>query len=105
METVFVAPGNAGSEMMEKCRLATENGKALKTIPDLLAFAKMEMIDLTFVGPEGYLSDGIVNVFQEEGQRILGPRKEAAILERQQVLDQGSSQEPEGSRAALLQLR
>jgi phosphoribosylamine--glycine ligase len=47
----------------------------------MLAFAKQENIDLTFVGPEGYLSDGIVNIFQEEGQRILGPKKEAAILE------------------------
>ena len=27
VETVFVAPGNAGSEMIEKCRLATVQGK------------------------------------------------------------------------------
>jgi len=33
------------------------------------------------VGPEGYLSEGMVNVFQEAGQRIIGPKKEAAILE------------------------
>ena len=81
VETVFVAPGNAGSEMIEKCRLATLQGKPPKTILEMLAFAKQEKIDMTFVGPEGYLSDGIVNIFQEEGQRILGPRKEAAILE------------------------
>jgi phosphoribosylamine--glycine ligase len=81
VEKVFVAPGNAGSEMMDKCRLATMQGKAPKTIPELLAFVKRELIDLTFVGPEGYLSEGIVNIFQEEGQRILGPLKEAAILE------------------------
>ena len=81
VETVFVAPGNAGSEMIEKCRLATVQGKPPKTILELLAFAKQERIDMTFVGPEGYLSDGIVNIFQEEGQRILGPKKEAAILE------------------------
>lgn len=81
VETVYVAPGNAGSEMIDKCRLAVDGGKALKSIPELLNFAKKEGIDLTFVGPEGYLSDGIVNVFQEEGQRIVGPRKEAAILE------------------------
>lgn len=81
VETVFVAPGNAGSEMIEKCRLATVQGKIPKTISEMLAFTKQERIDLTFVGPEGYLSDGIVNVFLEEGQRILGPKKEAAILE------------------------
>ncbi|MFZ2471711.1 MAG: phosphoribosylamine--glycine ligase [Methanothrix sp.] len=81
VETVFVSPGNAGSEMIEKCRMATVHGKPPKTISEMLAFAKHELIDLTFIGPEGYLSDGIVNIFQEEGQRILGPRKEAAILE------------------------
>jgi phosphoribosylamine--glycine ligase len=80
VEKVFVAPGNAGSEMLEKCRLAKKDDRALKTIPDLLAFARIN-VDLTFVGPEGYLSLGIVDAFQEEGERILGPRKEAAILE------------------------
>jgi len=81
VERVFVAPGNAGSEMVEKCRLATDKDKVVKSISDLLNFAKKESIDLTFVGPEGYLSDGIIDIFQEKGQRILGPRKEAAILE------------------------
>ena len=78
---VYIAPGNAGSEMMEKCSLAAADGKVPKSIPDLLNFAKSESIDLTFVGPEGYLSDGMVNAFEEEGQRIVGPKKEAAILE------------------------
>ncbi len=81
VETVYVAPGNAGSEMIEKCCIAMDGGRALKSISDLLSYAKRESIDLTFVGPEGYLSDGIVNAFQEESQRIVGPRKEAAILE------------------------
>ncbi len=81
VDAVYVAPGNAGSEMMEKCRLASDGGRALKSISELLNFAKKESIDLTFVGPEGYLSDGIVNAFEAEGQRIVGPRKEAAILE------------------------
>jgi len=81
VEKVFVSPGNAGSEMMDKCRLAQVEGRPPKSIPELLAFARAEKIDLTFVGPEGYLSDGIVNIFQEAGQRILGPKKEAAVLE------------------------
>ena len=81
VETVFVAPGNAGSEMMRKCRLATNGGRPLRSISELLAFANMEEIDLTFVGPEGYLSEGLVNAFQEEGRRIVGPKREAAILE------------------------
>jgi phosphoribosylamine---glycine ligase len=81
VEAVYVAPGNAGSEMMDKCRVAARQGKALKSISELLDFAMAEGIDLTFVGPEGYLSEGIVNDFQEKGLRIVGPRKEAAILE------------------------
>ncbi|HWQ18325.1 MAG TPA: phosphoribosylamine--glycine ligase [Methanotrichaceae archaeon] len=76
VDAVFVAPGNAGSTMLNKCKLASA-----KSIPELLKFAEKSGIDLTFVGPEGYLSDGIVNIFEEAGQRILGPRKEAAILE------------------------
>jgi phosphoribosylamine--glycine ligase len=77
VERVFVAPGNAGSATMDKC----EQVKDLKSIQDMLSFAKKSDIDLTFVGPEGYLSDGIVNAFQEAGQRIIGPKREAAILE------------------------
>jgi phosphoribosylamine--glycine ligase len=86
VDAVYVAPGNAGSEMMKKCRLATNDGRPLKSISELLSFAEREGIDLTFVGPEGYLSEGIVNVFREEGQRIVGPEKEAAILEGSKCL-------------------
>jgi len=81
VSTVYVAPGNAGSEMLEKCRLASRHGRGPKSISELLDFVKKESIDLTFVGPEGYLSEGMVNVFQEAGQRIIGPKREAAILE------------------------
>jgi phosphoribosylamine--glycine ligase len=86
VDVVYVAPGNGGSEMMKKCRLATNGGRPPKSISELMSFAKREAIDLTFVGPEGYLSDGIVNIFQEEGQRIVGPRREAAILEGSKCL-------------------
>ncbi len=81
VEKVFVSPGNAGSEMIEKCRLAQFQGRQPRSIPELLAYARQEEIDMTFVGPEGYLSDGIVNEFQEAGQRIIGPKREAAVLE------------------------
>lgn len=81
MDEVYVAPGNAGSTMLEKCNTITEKGKPIKDISDLMSFAKKKDIDLTFVGPEGYLSDGIVNIFQNEGLAIVGPRMEATILE------------------------
>lgn len=81
VEKVYVAPGNAGSSITDKCQLATHDQTPLKSIPELLSFAESQGIDLTFVGPEGYLSDGIVDRFIEEGQTIIGPSREAAILE------------------------
>ncbi len=44
-------------------------------------FAKLEEIDLTVVGPEAPLVEGIVDVFQEEGLKVFGPTKKAAQLE------------------------
>jgi phosphoribosylamine--glycine ligase len=81
VERVYVAPGNAGSSMIEKCEIAQKKGSPIKEISDLVSFARKEGIELAFVGPEGYLSDGIVNVFSEEGLDIVGPRREATILE------------------------
>jgi len=81
VEAVYVAPGNAGSTLMEKCSMAAEGGKSVKEIPAIIAFAKKRVIDLTFVGPEGLLSEGIVNSFREEDLPIVGPQREATILE------------------------
>ncbi|MGB3945202.1 MAG: phosphoribosylamine--glycine ligase [Methanothrix sp.] len=81
VERVYVAPGNAGSSTMEKCRIALSGGDPIKEIGDLVSFARKKSVDLTFVGPEGYLSDGIVNVFSEEGLDVVGPRREATVLE------------------------
>ena len=47
----------------------------------LVQFAKREGVGLTVVGSEEPLVKGIVDVFQREGLRIFGPRKEAAELE------------------------
>ncbi len=55
------------------------------TIRGLVQFAKREGIGLTVVGPEEPLVKGIVDVFQREGLRIFGPRKEAAELEGSKV--------------------
>lgn len=81
VERVYVAPGNAGSSMMEKCSIALSDGDPIKEIGDLVSFARKKGVDLTFVGPEGYLSDGIVNVFTEVGLDVVGPRREATVLE------------------------
>ncbi len=77
-EQVFVAPGNAGTAREP----GTRNVAIAATDTDaLLDFAKSEGIDLTVVGPEDPLAGGLVDRFEAEGCRVLGPRKEAARLE------------------------
>ena len=76
METVFVAPGNAGTALEPRLR------NLPLTAPDPLAlFAEREKVDFTLVGPEGPLADGIVDVFRARGLPIFGPTKAAAQLE------------------------
>lgn len=75
---VFVAPGNAGTATEDRL----ENVAISATdIPALLAFVKKEQIELTIVGPEGPLVDGVVDAFRAEGLAIFGPTKGAAQLE------------------------
>ncbi|MCY7295686.1 phosphoribosylamine--glycine ligase [Alteromonas sp. a30] len=78
VDTVFVAPGNAGTALesgVENVAIDVED------YPSLLAFAKSENIGLTIVGPEVPLVAGIVNQFQAEGLAIFGPSEGAAQLE------------------------
>lgn len=76
VEKVFCAPGNGGTAMLPK----GENVN-VKGIEELLEFALKEKIDLTIVGSEELLVDGIVDRFQEKGLKIFGPDKKAALLE------------------------
>ena len=78
VELVYVAPGNAGTSREEKVNnvdIGAEDISALKT------FAKNEEIDLTIIGPENPLVDGIVDEFKQAGLPCFGPSKAAAILE------------------------
>jgi len=75
---VVVAPGNAGTALESGVRNASV---ALTDIDGLLQLAKAEGVDLTVVGPEGPLVDGVVDRFRNEGLRCFGPRKIAAQLE------------------------
>ena len=76
VEAIFCAPGNAGIESIAKCISIGENN-----IDELVSFAKDQNIDLTIVGPEVPLVNGIVDVFESEGLRIFGPNKNCARLE------------------------
>ena len=76
VEKIYVAPGNGGTANENKC----ENIELTK-ICDLLNFAKNNNIDLTVVGPEEPLINGIVDAFKGEGLKIFGPDKAGAMLE------------------------
>lgn len=75
---VFVAPGNAGTAHEG----SIENVAIEATdIQALLAFAKVQQIGLTIVGPEAPLVKGVVDAFRAEGLAIFGPTAAAAQLE------------------------
>jgi phosphoribosylamine---glycine ligase len=73
---LYAAPGNPGIAQVAELVPIEEHD-----IDALVRFAKQEGIDLTIVGPEAPLLAGIVDRFAEEGLRIFGPRKEAALIE------------------------
>ena len=78
VETVYVAPGNAGT--------ATEAGIenlaiAVDDFNGLANFARDNDVGLTIIGPEAPLVDGIVDYFEERGLRCFGPSAAAAQLE------------------------
>ena len=76
VEKIYCAPGNGGISQVAECVPigAMEFDK-------LAAFAKEKEIDLTIVGMDDPLVGGVVDVFEKEGLRVFGPRKNAAILE------------------------
>lgn len=77
-ETVFVAPGNAGTALEPALQNIAINPT---DIAALLEFAQREKIDLTIVGPEAPLVIGVVDAFRAAGLKIFGPTQAAAQLE------------------------
>ena len=73
---LYCAPGNAGIAEYAECV-----DIAATDLMKLADFAAREQIDLTIVGMEDPLVAGIVDLFEEKGLRIFGPRKNAAIIE------------------------
>jgi len=76
VKKVFCAPGNAGIS-----ELATCVSIDAEDIDALVAFARENRIDLTVVGPEAPLSQGIVDLFQREGLKVFGATQKAAEIE------------------------
>ena len=79
VEHVYVAPGNGGTAQGNiRISNVAIDATDLKGLAD---FARENAIDLTMVGPEAPLADGIVDLFQASGLRCFGPTKQAAQLE------------------------
>ena len=75
-EKIYCAPGNAGIAEYAEC----VDIKAME-FEKLASFAKEHAVDLTVIGMDDPLVGGIVDVFESQGLRVFGPRKNAAILE------------------------
>ena len=76
VDELYCAPGNAGIAEVAKC---VDIG--VMEFEKIADFAKKEAFDLVVVGPDDPLAGGIVDVLEEKGLRVFGPRKNAAILE------------------------
>ena len=76
VEQVFVAPGNGGTARDE--RLVNV---PITQVRALREWAQAEHIELTVVGPEAPLAQGVVDEFRAHGLKIFGPTRAAAQLE------------------------
>ena len=77
---LFIAPGNAGTAALGR-NVSIEP----TDIQGLLAFARQERIDLTVVGPEQPLVEGLVDTFEAAGLLVIGPTAQAARLEGSKI--------------------
>jgi len=80
VDKIYCCPGNAGMAEMAEC--VDINPGDFQSLVNLV---KYEWIDMTIVGPEAPLSKGIVDAFEREGRRIVGPTRAAAQLESSKV--------------------
>jgi phosphoribosylamine--glycine ligase len=84
---VFVAPGNGGTAFEAKCEnLAMKADPASAEGQEYLKrFALGAQIDITVIGPELPLANGIADTFRSAGLNVIGPGKEAARLEASKI--------------------
>ncbi|RUM65939.1 MAG: phosphoribosylamine--glycine ligase [Sulfurimonas sp.] len=78
VEQLYFAPGNGATSSLGE-NVAIDDYEALAD------FARNKDIDLTIVGPEAPLVDGVVDIFKARGLHIFGPSKAAARLEGSKV--------------------
>jgi phosphoribosylamine---glycine ligase len=80
VDNLYCAPGNGGIASLAQCV-----DIAVDDMQGLVQFAKEKQIDLTVVGPEAPLVDGIADIFQEHQLKVFGPGKLSAQLEGSKV--------------------
>lgn len=77
---IYCAPGNAGTS-----QIAQNIPVDSLDVKGLIKFAKNEKIDLTFVGPEAPLIEGIVDKFRKNKLVIIGPDRKSARIEGSKI--------------------
>lgn len=88
VKSLYALPGNAGASKLAYCV-----DISISNISKIVEFAEKEGIDLTVVGPEAPLAEGIVDRFREKKLNIFGPSREAARLEESKVFSKKLMQE------------
>ena len=78
IKKVFLIPGNAGSERINKCERIKIDIKKRKELVEKLDFLK---VDLIVIGPEIPLADGLADFLREKDFKVFGPGKDGAKLE------------------------
>ncbi|HSV32116.1 MAG TPA: phosphoribosylamine--glycine ligase [Atribacteraceae bacterium] len=78
IDRLYCSPGNGGTALLG-------TNVPLATPREYLQFAKEQIIDLTIIGPEAYLAEGIVDLFLSEKLPVIGPNRAAARLESSKI--------------------
>jgi phosphoribosylamine---glycine ligase len=82
IDKIYAIPGNPGINSLAEC---LDIPVTKDKYDDILNFVKEKGIDLTVIGPELPLVDGIVDYFNSKGHKIFGPEKKASMLEGSKV--------------------
>jgi len=78
VKKVFLIPGNAGSDRINKCERIKIDINNKKKLVEKLNFLKIELI---VIGPEIHLADGLADFLRKKGFKVFGPNKNGAKLE------------------------
>ena len=87
VDMIYCAPGNAGIAQIAEC--VPIGAMEFEKLAD---FAQEKGIDLTVIGMDEPLVGGIVDVFEERGLRVFGPRKDTAVIEGSKVFSKNLMQ-------------